>query len=180
MNVNGEMTIVNYEFLNNLYKGGYVMTEIRMKSISRVGNYSTRNLFGSYDEFLAVFNPIIKDPKYALYDGDYPFIESMNISYPQLGFPNQYRCYDIIGKRKIIENIAYTSNTQSSIPLDQRERAKYLNAQAVQTVNRNLNTEFDKYQTNITNKYNEVLAYYVERGYVDDGYMEYKSNITTN
>ena len=53
--MNGEMLIVANKFLVKLNRVGFVSSEIRVRSISHIGNYTTRTNFIDYAQFAATF-----------------------------------------------------------------------------------------------------------------------------
>ena len=177
--MNGEMLIVANKFLVKLNRVGFVSSEIRVRSISHIGNYTTRTNFIDYAQFAATFNPVLTSNTPSDYIGDYPFIESINITYPRLGYTNLFRCYDILNKRKIVQTVGVTKNSQSNTSAVERAQSDTSKFRDLLRALENLNNEFDAYKASANSTYATIIQYYVDRNYVIDGYVDTKSNTLT-
>jgi len=177
--MNGEMLIVANRFLVRLIKAGFVCSDIRVKSIAHTGNYTSRTNFANYEQFYSAFSAVLKSNKPTEYIGDYPFVESLNISYPRLGYSNLFRCYDILGKRKILQTVGVTENTQTDNSLLERRQSYASKGNGLIRTLSNLNNEFNTYQKSVNSTYAAIIQYYVDRNYVVDGYVDTKSNMLT-
>jgi len=177
--MNGEMLIVANRFLVRLNKVGFVCSDIRVKSIAHTGNYTSRTNFANYNQFYSTFSEVLNSSKPTDYIGDYPFVESLNISYPRLGYTNLFRCYDILGKRKIIQTVGVTKNSQTDNSLIERFQANVSKGNGLIRTLSNMNNEFNIYQKSANSVYAAIIRYYVDRNYVVDGYIDTKSNTLT-
>ena len=177
--MNGEMLVVANKFLVRLNKIGFVSSEIRVRSIAHTGNYTTRTNFIDYVQFAATFNPVLTSNTPSDYIGDYPFIESINITYPRLGYTNLFRCYDILNKRKIVQTVGVTKNSQSNNSSIERAQSDIAKLRDLERALANLNNEFDTYKISSNSTYAAIIQYYVDRNYVIDGYVDTKSDTLT-
>lgn len=177
--MNGELIIIANQFLNTLSSYGLELTEIRIRSVSQISTYSSRLQFRDLAAWKISMAPIINDLNPEFYSGDYPFVQNINIRNPQLGYPNLLRFYDILDKRKLTQTNGIIPNTQSDIPIKQRETLLInQNRELAKTIDL-INKEIDKYKNSAIAKYQEILGYYMDNGYVNPGYVETKSNLLT-
>ena len=174
--MNGEMLVVANDFLIRLTKAGFVFTDIRVKSISYLEPKTIRTIFSDYSQFYSTFSEVLSSSKPWEYVGDYPFVESMNITYPRLGYTNLFRCYDIIGNRKIVQTVGVTRNTQSTTSLTERVVSDATKIRDLERTIDNLNKEFNQYQSDSKSTYNKIINYYVDRNYMNDGYVNTDPN----
>jgi len=177
--MNGEMLVVANNFLVRLNKAGFIASDIRVRSIAHNDNCSIRTNFANYAQFNSTFNVVLTAARPWEYIGDYPFIESMNITYPRLGYTNLFRCYDILNKRKIVQTIGVSQNSQSDSPFIERSESVAVKVRSLDRTVDTLNKEFNLYKTNANATYAKVLRYYVDRNYVNDNYVETKTNLLT-
>jgi hypothetical protein len=177
--MNGEMLVVANNFLVRLNKEGFVSSEIRVRSIAHMDNSSIRTNFFNYEQFYSTFAQVITSNKPWEYVGDYLFVESMNISYPRLGYTNLFRCYDILNRRKIVQTIGVSQNSQSDSSLIERSESVAVKVRSLDRTIDTLNKEFNLYKTSANETYAKVLQYYVDRNFVNDNYIDIKSNLLT-
>ena len=177
--MNGEMLVIANTFLVRLNKIGFVSSDIRVRSIAHTGNYTTRTNFANYDQFSTTFSPVLNSNSPTDYIGDYPFIESINITYPRLGYTNLFRCYDILNKRKIVQTVGVTKNSQSNNSSIERAQSDIAKLRDLERALANLNNEFDAYKSSANSTYAAIIQYYVDRNYVIDGYVDTKSDTLT-
>lgn len=177
--MNGEMLVVANDFLVKLNKAGFVTSDIRVRSIAHTGNYSLRTAFTDYSQFYSTFSPVLTALNPSEYIGDYPFVESLNITYPRLGYTNLFRCYDIINKRKIVQTVGVTKNSQSDNSSIERAQSEVVKARDLARTLDNMNNEFDAYKSAANSTYAKIIQYYVDRNYVIDGYVDSKSDTLT-
>jgi hypothetical protein len=177
--MNGELIIIANQFLTTLASYGLELTEIRIRSVDQLSTYSSRLQFRNLAEWKATMAPVINDLNPELFAGNYPFVQNINIKNPQLGYPNLLRFYDILDKRKLIQTNGIIPNTQPDIPQKQRETLlTNQNRELAKTIDL-INKEIDKYKNSAIAKYQEILGYYMDNGYVNPGYVETKSNLLT-
>jgi hypothetical protein len=177
--MNGEMLLVANQFLVRLNKVGFVSSDIRVRSIAHTGNYTTRTNFANYAQFSTTFAPVLNSITPTDYIGDYPFVESINITYPRLGYSNLFRCYDILNNRKIVQTVGVTKNSQSNNSEIERTQSDISKLRDIERALANLNNEFDKYKISANSTYATIIQYYVDRNYVIDGYVDTKSDTLT-
>jgi hypothetical protein len=159
--VDGLLTKINFDFLQNLKRQGLIPYNIRVKYVSRDSKQTTALslTFATLEKFDAYHATVLNLPRYLCSAGNFPVIQNMEIRNTNLSFINTYAWYDITASKRLVKTIQRDPTRQA---IYESQSQKYVDLQR---------KSIDIYAANVKKGISDRLNSYVDPCYVDSGYV---------
>lgn len=164
--MDGLLLRINYDFLTFLGRNGLKVGPMRVKHVPR--NRSTRSFvfksYGSGAEYIAMFSSAMLHPRFLCSAGEFPLIESIEVTNDNLTHHSSYRWYNLFGATKMVKTIQDDGKRNDRYELDS---ARYEDFQRQRIA---------QYVLDATSGVDVRLSSYVDPCYVDAGYISPNSD----
>jgi len=165
--VDGLVSKITYDFLQNLSNRGYDASFIRIGY--RIKDSVRSNILSSkthptLSSTLNQFSFTQTDTKYLCYSGPFPVISNLKINVNYSKFSLSFSYFDILGSRMIKQTSKFDSLRNSAYSIE---------SQKVENV---INGLMDKYKKDIETAIKIRVESYLDPCYVDSGYVSPNSN----
>ena len=159
--MDGLLTKINFDFLQNLKRQGLIPYNIRVKYVSRDSKQTTALslTFATLENHDAYHSSVLKSPRYLCSAGEFPIIQNLEIRNTNLTFTNTYAWYDITASKRLVKTIQRDSTRQA---IYESLSQKYVDL---------MSKSIDIYASNAKGGITVRLNSYVDPCYVDAGYV---------
>jgi hypothetical protein len=164
--VDGLTSKINYDFIRELKRRGFLPADIKVRYkqkdsnprlVSRTLNYKT------YDSLISSLS-FVNEANYLCYSGELGILENFKITVTSKNFAVSFTCFNITGSIVIRESVSFDN-----------KRGDFY-ATEIERLRKTLLDLIDKYKQNINTAVDVRINSYLDPCYVDAGYVSPNSN----